>query len=211
MLIAAAMALGWAPSPHGLRGDINGDGRADSVSLVRRPRFFVLRVDTGSRAITKVVRGFSGWPASSIGDPHIVALRPMNSQRGLEIEVEVWHGASTVELIFYALHRGRLVPMTGAYNVPGDPAFVWNIGGTIGTGSSQADCVRPRQVGVFQSWHHRGVWHYRTTLYDARVTRSARGSVYELASERMVENLPRDWPKVRRLDFASCGGVVAPQ
>src|SRR5205823_10898177 len=98
--------------------------------------------------------------------PHIVALRPVNDRRGREIEVEVWRGAANEFLIFYALDRGRLVAMTGGPHDPADSLFVWDVGGTIGTGASQADCVRPARVGVLDEWRYRGIWHYRMTLYD---------------------------------------------
>jgi hypothetical protein len=208
---SAAITVGWSDSPDRVRGDVNGDGRADTVTLTRHASSLALRVDTGSATITKTIRGFSGQIPKGIGDPRVVALRPLNPRRGFEIEVEVWHGASTVQLIFYTVADSRLVAMTGGHRSPGDPAFLWNIGGTIGTGSSRADCIRRSRVGVLEQWRHRGVWHYRTTLYEVRATRFVRASVDELASERMVAKLPRDWPKVRGLDFASCGGLVAPQ
>jgi hypothetical protein len=203
-LLSSALAAG-------VRADIDGDGRNDSVSLTRRPHFFVLRVDTGSRVITKTVRGFSGLIASRSRYPRLAALRPMNRRRGLEIEVRVWRGASHEFLVFYTLDRGRLVAIPGGPHSPADPPFVWDVGGTIGTGSSAADCVRRARVGVLDQWRYRRAWHYRMTLYDVRATRFVRTSVYELESERMVAALPPDWPKVRRYAFESCGGVVVSQ
>ena len=211
LVCLALLAVAWSNSDRAVRADIDGDGRRDSVSLTHGPQSFVLRVKTGDRVITKTVRGFSGPQASGIGDPRILALRPINAQRGFEIEVEVWHGAANVFLIFYGLERGRLVEMTGGPHDPADPPFVWDVGGAIGTGSSQADCVRRAEIGVLDEWRHRGIWHYRTTLYDVRRTRFVRTKVYELASERMVNRLPKDWPHVKRLDFASCGGVTVAQ
>jgi hypothetical protein len=204
------LAIAWSNADHAVRADVDGDGRPDTVSLTRHARSFVLRVNTGYEVITKTVRGFSGRQAAGIGDPRILALRPMNRLSGLEIEVEVWHGATNVFLVFYTLERGRLVPMTGPHD-PASPNFVWDVGGTIGTGSSQADCVRRAEVGVLRKWNYRGNWHYRMTLYDARRIRFVKTNVYELASEQMVNSLPKDWPKVKRLDFASCGGATVAQ
>jgi hypothetical protein len=210
LVCVSLLAIAWSTGGDTIRVDINGDGRSDAVSLTRSAHSFRLRVDTGDRVITKVVRGFSGRKPAAIGDPHIVAFRPMNRLPGLEIEVEVWHGASNVFLVFYTLERGRLVAMTGPHD-PASPNFVWDVGGTIGTGSSQADCVRRAEVGVLREWNYRGVWHYRMTVYDARRTRFVKTNVYEVASEQMVNPLPKDWPKVKRLDFASCGGVTVAQ
>jgi len=207
LVCIAAVPIAWSSGPHRIQGDIDGDGRPDTVSLTQRAHSFVLRVDTGERVITRRVRGFSGPQAAGIGDPHVVALRPLNTRRGLEIEVEVWHGAANQFLIFYALDHGRLVPMTGGPHDPAYPPYVWDVGGTIGTGTSQADCVHGAKVGVLLWWRHRGVSHYRTTVYDVRGTRFVRSAVYELASERLVPSLPTDWPQVKRLAFESCGSV----
>jgi hypothetical protein len=209
LVCLSMLAIAWSVGTEAVRADIDGDGRSDTVLLMRSAHFFRLRVVTGDRVITKAVRGFSGPKASGIGDPRILALRPMNARRGLEIEVEVWRGAANAFLIFYALDHGQLVAMRGGPHDPADPAYVWDVGGTIGTGTAQADCVRRVQVGVLDEWNHRGIWHYRETIYEVRGTRFVKTKVYELASERMVNHLPTDWPKVRRLDFASCGGVAA--
>jgi hypothetical protein len=208
LVCLSMLAIAWSAASGGIRADIDGDGRPDAVSLTRSTHFFTLRVVTGNRVITKVVHGFSGQKPSGIGDPRLMALRPMNARRGLEIEVEVWHGAANAFFVFYALDHGQLVAMTGGPHDPADTDYVWDVGGTAGTGMAQVDCVRRGQVGVLAEWTHRGVWHYRETVYVVRRTRFVKAEVYELASERMVERLPADWPKVRRLDFTSCGGVV---
>jgi hypothetical protein len=42
-------------------------------------------------------------------------------------------------------------------------------------------------------------------------TRFVRTDVYELASERIPDRLPSDWPQVRRPEFESCGGITLPR
>jgi hypothetical protein len=87
---------------------------------------------------------------------------------------------------------------------------VWDVGGTVGTGTSNADCIARGRIGVLDEWTYRGIWHYRMTTYDARPTRLVKQQVYELASEAMLRELPRDWPKLKHLDFGSCGGFRLP-
>jgi hypothetical protein len=201
---AAAIAVGWTSF------DVDGDGRADAVTLTRHQRSFVLHVVTGGRVVEKVVRGFSGPQATGQGEPRIVALRPINRRRGLEIIVRVWHGASNDFLIVYTLDRGQLVAMPGGPHDPADAAFVWDLGGSAGTAMSQADCVGRGRVGVNLEWYHRGVWHQRLTLYRVFATRFRRTAVYEIAS-RQLRTLPRDWPKVKGVEFESCGGTRVSQ
>ena len=207
---AAAIAGGWTTGTHGLRADVDGDGRPDTLTLARHKRFFVLRLDTRDRLISKTVRGFSGYKPSAQGEPRIVALRQLNRRRGLEVLVRVWHGASNDFLVLFTLSGGRIVAMTGGPHDPADPPFVWDLGGSAGTATSQADCVARGRVGVVLRWHHRGVWHQRLTLYNASATRFARAAVYEVASKQL-RSPPRDWPTVRRLEFESCGGMSLPQ
>jgi hypothetical protein len=207
VVLAAAIAVAPSASADVARADVDGDGRSDEVSLTRHARFFVLRIDTGDRVFTRTVRGFSGFKASAQGEPRLVALRPLNRQRGLEIAVRVWHSASRDFLVWYTLHRGRLVAMTGGPRYGSEPPSVWVLGGTVGTGTSSADCVKRAQIGVLDWWRYRGRSHTRLTLFAVRATRFVRVSVYELASESPMPSLPRDWPRVKRLAFGSCGGI----
>jgi hypothetical protein len=55
--------------------------------------------------------------------------RPLNRSLGLEIQVLLWYGASHEALVFFTMHRGRLVRMTGAQPRSSDP-YVWEMGGT---------------------------------------------------------------------------------
>ncbi len=153
----------------------------------------------------------SDGQAGPFGYPRIVALRPMNDVRGLEIEVRLWQGAANNALVFYTLKRGRLVTMTGGPRSADKVAGVWDLGGTIGTGTTEADCIADRQVGVVVRWHYRGRWHYRAARYAVRASRFIRVDVYKLESEQLLSSLPRDWPKLKGFDFSSCGGIVVPQ
>lgn len=176
------------------------------MSLIRHAHSFVVRVETDRRVFTKTVAYSNGY-----GYPRVVALRPINRLRGLEVEVRLWQGAANNALVFYTLDRGQLVTMTGAPQSSSSLAGVWDLGGTIGTGSTEADCIPSRQVGLVKRWHYRGRWHYRAARYAVRATRFVRTGVYKLDSEQLISTLPRDWPQLKGLDFSSCGGVVARQ
>jgi hypothetical protein len=210
---ASVLSLAGSGSLQGLCADINGDRALDAVSLVRRARSFVLRVDTGSRVITKTVQGFSGGQASAMGYPRMVALRPLNPHPGLEIEVLLWAGAANDFLVLYTLDRGKLVALTGGPPDPGGTASVWNLGGTVGTGTTEADCVLRRQVGVIEHWYDGRRWHSRAARYAVRATRFVRVATYRLVSEQPPwdRSLPHDWPHLKNREFRSCGGLELSQ
>ena len=170
----------------------------------------MLRVDTGARVITKTVRGLSSTMATAQGEPRLAALRPINDRRGFEIAVRVWHGASRDFLVFYTLDRGRIVALTGGPPAPSWPPAVWEVGGSLGTGTSTVDCIGRARIGVLAAWTSPGAWHYRLTTYDARATRFVKRGVYELVSQNVITRLPGDWPRVKRDEFESCGGKIVP-
>jgi hypothetical protein len=126
--------------------------------------------------------------------------------------VLVDHGAANDFIVFYTLVGGRLLPMTGGPHDPADPPIVWDVGGTVGAGYSEADCISHGHVGVIIRWpDKRGRWQAKGTRYTVEPTRFVRSDVYELASERRPDRLPSDWPRVRRPEFESCGGITLPR
>src|SRR5436190_10511066 len=64
---AAAIAGGWTTGTHGLRADVDGDGRPDTLTLARHKRFFVLRLDTRDRLISKTVSRVLGLQTLGAG------------------------------------------------------------------------------------------------------------------------------------------------
>jgi hypothetical protein len=198
------LAIAWSDGTRAIRADIDGDGSPDQVSLTSEAHGFVLRVRTSDRIVTTTQKLESY-------EPRILALRPLNARQGPEIEVLVDQGAANEFIAFYTLLRGRLIPLRGAAHAPADPSFVWSVGGTVGTGTTEADCVGRGQIGVIDRWHHRGIWHYKATRYEVEPTRFVRTAVYELASERRVASLPKDWPRVKGFAFQSCAGIELPQ
>lgn len=198
------LAIAWSDGTRAIRADIDGDGSPDQVSLTSKAHGFVLRVRTAHR-IVMTTQKLDSY------EPRILALRPLNARRGFEIEVLIDHGAANEFIAFYTLLDGRLVPLRGAAHAPADPSFIWNVGGTVGTGTTEADCVGRGQIGVIDRWHHRGIWHYKATRYEVAPTRFVRTGVYELASAQRAASLPRDWPHVKGFDFQGCAGIELPQ
>jgi hypothetical protein len=94
-----------------LRGDVDGDGRADSVSLVRLRgdsrcgAFLVVR--TGSRTLTHAMRTTPSVPPV----PSLNGLAALGSRAGLVIVVTTWEGASTEFARVFAVRDGRISPL----------------------------------------------------------------------------------------------------
>jgi hypothetical protein len=192
----------------GIRADIDGDGAPDRLVLTRRADHFTLRVTTRHGATTRVVRGFSDVKASAMGLPHIVALRSLNRSPGLEIQVLLWYGASHEALVFFTMHRGRLVRMTGAPPRSSDP-YVWDMGGTVGTGYETADCIAPHTIGLNGAYQDaRRRWVSTAARYDVRRTHFVRTASYRRVTKELPNSAPKGWPQLKNRDFKSCGGIV---
>jgi hypothetical protein len=193
----------------GIRADIDGDRVPDRLVLTRKADHFTLRVTTRHGATTtRVVRGFSDVKASAMSLPRIVALRPLNGSPGLEIQVLLWYGASHEALVFFTMHRGRLVRMTGAPPRSSDP-YVWEMGGTVGTGYETADCIAPYTIGLSGGYPDvRRRWVSTAARYDVRGTRFVRTASYRRVTDEIPNSAPKGWPRLKSRDFKSCGGLV---
>jgi hypothetical protein len=213
LLLAVAVLMtptegqSWHEGP-GIRADIDGDRAPDRLVLTREANHFTLRVATRHGTTTRIVRGFSGFKASALGLPSIVALRPLNARRGLEIEVRVWRGAANDFLVFFTMHRGRLVMMTGAPPRSSDTR-VWDIGGGAGVGYETADCTAPHTIGLsgYYPLSSRR-WVSTAAHYDVRETRFVRTASYRRVTEAPLTLDPKGWPHLKNRDFKSCGGIV---
>ena len=104
--------------------------------------------------------------------------------------VLVDHGAANDFIVFYTLSGERLLPMTGGPHDPADPPIVWDVGGTVGVGFSEADCISHGHVGVIIRWpdkHGRGTPRALGTASSERgssgpTSTSSRRSAYLTAS-----------------------------
>lgn len=140
--------------------------------------------------------------------PRIVALRPLNRSPGLEIQVLLDYGASHDFQVFFTMHRGRLVRMSGAPPRSDDP-YVWNLGGTVGTGYQTADCIAPQRIGLSGGYPDAlRRWVTTAARYDIRGRRFVRTASYRRVTKEQPNSVPRGWPQLKNRDFKSCGGVV---
>jgi hypothetical protein len=227
LLASACPSLGAAGSlptmGPGLRGDVDGDGRRDRVTIVYAPRapvscaFFALaRTGRGDRAVRLDTSGqkSSRLPAQEhvrwYSEPALMALAAVDRQPGLEIFVRLWHGASRGGGTLLTVRGSRLAPMRLG-RVGG-----WNWGGTVMT-QSYVDCVYGRATGYVavtgeQAVRQGSAW----TRTQWRSLFRADGTTFRIVRTRIRRGLRpgqvwrTDIPEVRGGEpFRSCTVVSA--
>lgn len=191
VLIAAVLHCAGTYDPRcPLFGDVDGDGRADTVWIERMPH---CRSDLVVRTRTRVLRANVPKPlcaekpsdAASLELPRVVALRPMTARKGFEPEVLTWAGASNYGVRFFTLLRGRLKPLGGE----------WNLGG-YAQAYSLTDCIAPQIIRRAQRWYDGRRWHALTQTYRVTETAFIRVSVRDV------------FVPMRSDDFMRCHGVA---
>jgi hypothetical protein len=141
----ARVAALRAPRHNALRGDVNGDGRPDSVAIVRvrtapdRCAAFLV-VKARRRTLARPLRG-NAVP----GVPRLNGLASIISGR-LHIVVTTWQGASTGFASLFAVREGRILPLTAP---TGDGTFPYD--GSV-THFNGVDCaVQPTSNDIVAS------------------------------------------------------------
>lgn len=192
-----------------LRGDVDGDGRRDRVTITYAPRapticgfFTVARTASGDRASRLSVHdekvGRAGDYAKWYREPTVMALVAVDRRPGLEVLVRLWHGASTVGGALVTARGSRLVPMRlGGRR---DAQWVWG-GGVIG--HSAIDCAYGRARGFIVI---NGGWVERDgTFAEWRALYRAEGTTFRLL-RRQVRRNPRPG-ETWRTDIPEVGGI----
>jgi hypothetical protein len=146
--VGSTLAANGSESPDSrtrgpvLHGDVDGDGRLDlTVVEQRAPRTcrFRLVVRTDDGYLTAPVRPeiCQSKPSEvySGPDPHVDVLADVDGRTGLEIVVQLGHGAHTEFADIWAVRNGRLRRFSG-------PEPQISYGGSVGTGSHVVDCAR---------------------------------------------------------------------
>ena len=167
----------WRPRGAALRGDITGDGRPETALIEYRGRPSCdFRLVVGSlvgRVRPEICDGKPGevWSGA---DPHVAVLADLDSRPGLEIVVQLGHGAHTEFADLWAVRDGRLRRFDGH-----EPHMSY--GGSVGTGAHFVDCSRKPGVILMSTQVHRSparivrTWYRTHGLSLRRVgTRSVR-------------------------------------
>jgi hypothetical protein len=135
---------------HLLRGDVDGDGVPDRVSLVRlrsdAPCGAVLVVRTRARTLTRALPTTSGAP----GVPLLNGLASLAPNRPLQIVLTTWLGASTEFARVFAVRKGQISELAAP---TADGTFPYE--GSV-THFNAIDCVhgRPGMI-VASGWFER--------------------------------------------------------
>jgi hypothetical protein len=148
--ISEAAKLPLRPGGGRLRGDVDGDGALDQVSVRYAPRSrascgFLLVVKTHSRVLAVTapewykppqdLRIRDWWPA----EPFLAAIVRLDPHRD-QIVVARSRGASVVSVSVYGVVGGKLLPLHVHRAFYQDTLLP--LGGTVGTGDTNARCVR---------------------------------------------------------------------
>jgi hypothetical protein len=129
-------SAGWHPRGASLRGDIDGEGSLESAVLEQRGRSCVFRLVVGSLNAPVRPSICEGKPSevTSGPDPHVDVLANLDGRPGLEIVLQLGHGAHTEFADLWAVREGRLRRFAGS-----EPHVSY--GGSAGTGSHVVDCA----------------------------------------------------------------------
>jgi hypothetical protein len=147
--LSEAANLPLRPGGGRLSGDVDGDGHADRVSIRYAPRArascgFLLMARTRSGVLSARVPEWykprqdlrmRDWP---FPEPYLGAVVQLHPRRA-QIVVARWHGAAVADVSLYGAVGGKLVLLRFRPRTYQDelPLF-----GTVGTGSTNALCVR---------------------------------------------------------------------
>jgi hypothetical protein len=146
--LSEAATLPLRPGGGRLRGDIDGDGALDRVSVRYAPKShascgFLLAVKTRSRVLAVRVPEWYKPPQDLrirdwwLQEPFLAAVVQVDPHRA-QIAVARSHGASVVSVSLYGIVGGKLLLLHHPSPFPNAlPLF-----GTVGTGDTNARCLR---------------------------------------------------------------------
>lgn len=126
--------------PGSLRGDVDGDGNDDEVSVAIDPqadgpcRYFLVVATSGALTAARIDPTDLGPTDEALA---LEALVPLDAEPGLEIVVDVWHGAATEFAAVYTMRDE--IPVRMLIEAP-DTEDVFAYGGSL-SGLSGVDCA----------------------------------------------------------------------
>jgi hypothetical protein len=181
---------GWHARGAPLRGDSNGDGSPESVVIEQRGRSCVFRLVAGSLTARVRPSTCEGKPSEVTlpgPDPHVEVLADLDGHSGLEIVLQLGHGAHTEFADLWAVRDGKLRRFVGS-----EPHVSY--GGSVGTGSHFVDCARKPGVLLIS---HRG---YRPPARVIRTWYRVRGLRLRKIRTRSIH-----WPLEKEVPFHEFG------
>jgi hypothetical protein len=213
-----AASLPLRPGGSPLQADVDGDGRRDNVTVRYAPRArascgFVLVAKAASRVFAARVPEWykppqdlrvRDWP---FPEPYLAAAVKLDADRS-QIVVARSHGASVANVSLYGLIGGKLVPLRFHSRTPDDQLSLF---GTVGTGSTDARCVRGGPLIVMgigptdSSGRH---WSAQRSKY--RLAGAGFWPIRTLTvkgTRRRIDALARRWGSNAAASFTGC--VVA--
>jgi hypothetical protein len=107
----------WHARGNALRGDLDGNGRAEAVVIEQRGHACVFRLVAGSLEARLHLEICDAKPGelTSGPDPHVAALAPIDRHRGLEVVVQLGHGAYMEFADLWTVRRGALRRFAGPW------------------------------------------------------------------------------------------------
>jgi hypothetical protein len=147
--LSEATRLAYRPGGSRLRGDVDGDGRRDEVSIRYAPSApascgIVLVVETRSKNFAMHVaweyRGFGKVSTRDVStaEPFVAAIVRLDP-RNAQIVIARNHGAANAFVSFIGIVRGRLALLPFQ---PREFADELSLFGSVGTGVTNARCSR---------------------------------------------------------------------
>src|SRR5512133_2492267 len=132
---SAASSGTWHTRGQALRGDLDGDRRTDTVVVEQRGSRCVFRLagSLTARLQPSVCREKPSELESG-PDPHVAALVPIDGHRGLEVVVQLGHGAYMEFGDIWTVRDGALRRFAG-------PEPHVSYGASAGTGGHVVDCA----------------------------------------------------------------------
>jgi hypothetical protein len=177
----ARAAAEAAPATNALRGDVDGDGAIDRVSLVRlRPEArcgAVLLLRTGHRTLARPIATHAAPPV-----PRLNGLAALGSGRKLYIVVTTDEGASTAFAQVFSARSGRLIELAIRGPDAGGFAYLGSV-----THYGGVDCVRGRP-GLVEERTYSTLASSRPWLY--RTFYGLRGDRFQLVRKQVIKNIP---------------------
>jgi hypothetical protein len=197
-------AVKWTERGGSLTGDVDGDGKADQVAVEdagpRSCRFRV-RVRSGEETVTAPLnleicqsKPAETWDTSF---PFVKGLAAIDLEPGLDIVVEIGHGASRVFATILGVEEGGL----REWRLPEKELSYY---GSVGTGNSVVDCARQKGLVVLSTQD------FRTSSVHRRWYR-AQGGRLDFVRSSMVDvsgrSLPTEFGEPQ--PFPTCTAVRA--